>query len=58
MVKDEPESFVQFHSFEPPRDYEPSTFSSMYGPMLEPDPFDFTIYMDQVRHNDRLAHWR
>jgi len=48
VVKDEPEAAVQFHALPPPRDYAPSTISSLYDSSYLPDPLDFTVYMDQV----------
>jgi hypothetical protein len=48
VVKDDPDAAVQFHSLRPPIDYAPSAVSSLYDPGQEPDPLDFTIYMDQV----------
>lgn len=55
VVKGEPDAAVQFHSLRPPRDYAPSAVSSLYDPGQEPDPLDFTIYMDQVSDFRLLA---
>lgn len=48
IVKGEPDAVVQFHPIAPPRDYAPSTLSSLYDGGQELDPLDFTIYMDQA----------
>ncbi|KAG8787140.1 hypothetical protein FRC15_009885 [Serendipita sp. 397] len=48
VVGDEPDTAVQFRPLPPPRDYEPSAVSSIHEGAAEPDPFDFTMYMDQA----------
>ena len=49
VVQDEPDAPVLFHATQKrPRDYASSTISSLYDTPLEPDPFDFTVYMDQA----------
>lgn len=47
IVKDEPDSLVQFHPMAPLREYAPS-MSSLHDNAYEPDPLDFTVYMDQA----------
>jgi chloride channel 3/4/5 len=48
-VQDEPDAQVQFHVIQQtPGDYASSTISSLYDTPNEPDPFDFTVYMDQA----------
>ena len=49
VVQDEPGAPVHFHATQKrPRDYASSTISSLYDTPPEPDPFDFTVYMDQA----------
>ncbi|PVG02546.1 hypothetical protein CPB86DRAFT_697354 [Serendipita vermifera] len=47
-VQDDPDALVHFRGSPSNRDYAPSTLSSVYDGMFQPDPFDFTIYMDQA----------
>ena len=49
VVQDEPDAPVHFYATEKrPRDYAASTISSLFDTPNEPDPFDFTVYMDQA----------
>lgn len=49
VAQDEPDATVQFYATQKiPRDYASSTISSLYDTPDEPDPFDFTVYMDQA----------
>jgi len=50
LVADEANSSCHFHpSLIPPQDYITSSISSMYEDVpVGPDPFDFTVYMDQA----------